>query len=369
MKRILALVMATVILLTLSACGQGDVSSPDSSSQGSSETVFVKPDNYATVLLVTINPQFRLYLDKDSNVLAVEAVNKDAQSFADTIKFEDKKVDAVVEEIVTKSNEKGFVKENAEVKFEVAEQKDEQVNVTEILNKVTTTANQTAQELKITINVKAEDKSTVESQGDSSSDSSNVQSEDASSETESSHTHNFSKATCTKAKTCSCGETEGKALGHNYKDGVCSRCKAKDPNYVSYTSLAKKGGTWEGMFWINDGAKTYYEVTIDIDEKVVGYGGGGLAIDIMGSEEEVQKAIKNGEAFEFDGEWWVGGFGGGRAEILNISEEGKTVTIKTDEGEVTFTRTGEKTLKVTYSSKDFICGQGIKAGTIFTYSK
>lgn len=368
MKRILALVLALALLFSLAACGKEDVSSPDSSSQGSSEEAFVKPDNYATVLLVTINPQFRLYLDKDGKVLAVEAVNKDAQSFADTISFENKKVEAVVEDIVTKANEKGFVKEDAAVSFEVSEKKSEEVNVTEILNTVTTAANQTAEELKIEISVKAEDKSTVANENNSSADSSSTQSEDASSETVPSHTHKFSKATCTKAKTCSCGETEGKALGHNYKEGVCTRCKAKDPNYVSYTAVSQKGGSWKGMFWIQDGVKNYYEVTFKIDEKMVSYGGGGTALDIMGSEEAVQEAIKNGEAFEFDGEWWAGGFGGGGITILSISEKGNTVTITTDEGNVTFTRTGEKTLKVTSSSEGFICSQGIKAGTIFTFS-
>lgn len=371
MKRILALVLAFVLLFTLSACGKEDVSSPDSSSQGSSEAVFVKPDNYATVLLVTINPQFRLYLDKDGKVLAVEAVNKDAQTFANTISFENKKVEAVVEDIVTKANEKGFVKENAQVKFEVSEKKSEEVNVTEILNTVTTAANQTATELELKIEVKTEDKTVTQSEDTSSAESSsNSQSEAASSETVSSHTHKFSKATCTKPKTCTCGETEGKALGHDYKDGVCTRCKAKDPNYVSYTALSKKGGSWKGMFWVenSDGIKNYYEVTFEIGEKMVSYGGGGTALDIMGSEEIVQEAIKNGEAFEFDGEWWALGFGGGGISILSISEKGKTVTITTDEGNVTFTRTGEKTLKVTSSSKDFICSQGIKVGTIFNFS-
>ena len=38
--------------------------------------------------------------------------------------------------------------------------------------------------------------------------------------------HNWIDATCTSPKTCSvCKKTEGKALGHNFKDGRnCSRC-------------------------------------------------------------------------------------------------------------------------------------------------
>lgn len=37
--------------------------------------------------------------------------------------------------------------------------------------------------------------------------------------------HSYSKATCTKPKTCStCGDTQGTSLGHTIIDGVCSKC-------------------------------------------------------------------------------------------------------------------------------------------------
>ncbi len=45
--------------------------------------------------------------------------------------------------------------------------------------------------------------------------------------------HSYSNATCTEAKKCSrCGTTSGSALGHSYSNGVCSRCGGKDSNYV-----------------------------------------------------------------------------------------------------------------------------------------
>ena len=54
--------------------------------------------------------------------------------------------------------------------------------------------------------------------------------------------HNYSNATCTSAKKCSrCGITSGSALGHSYSEGVCSRCGAKDSNYVKTYSI---GETW-----------------------------------------------------------------------------------------------------------------------------
>lgn len=50
--------------------------------------------------------------------------------------------------------------------------------------------------------------------------------------------HSFSIASCNSAKKCSrCGTTEGSALGHDYKNGVCERCYAKDPNYSSKYSF------------------------------------------------------------------------------------------------------------------------------------
>ena len=61
------------------------------------------------------------------------------------------------------------------------------------------------------------------------------------------HTHAFSDATCTEAPKCSCGETQGEALGHDFVKGVCSRCEAVDPDYVP---LITGTGTEEDPFVI-----------------------------------------------------------------------------------------------------------------------
>lgn len=46
--------------------------------------------------------------------------------------------------------------------------------------------------------------------------------------------HNWSDATCTEPAKCECGETQGEALGHDYKDGACTRCEAADPDYIPH---------------------------------------------------------------------------------------------------------------------------------------
>ena len=50
------------------------------------------------------------------------------------------------------------------------------------------------------------------------------------------HNHNYAAATCTAPATCSCGETQGEALGHNYVEGVCSNCNGVDPDYAGEVS-------------------------------------------------------------------------------------------------------------------------------------
>ena len=66
------------------------------------------------------------------------------------------------------------------------------------------------------------------------------------------HTHKYSEATCTESAKCTCGLTNGQELGHNYVEGVCSRCGSKDSIYVKRYSV--------GESWIVDGK---WEVTIN----------------------------------------------------------------------------------------------------------
>lgn len=69
--RVLALLL--VFLLTLlSGCGKAE------NKTGTVE--FVKPEQYASVLTVTINPEIKLYLDAKNQILAAEYLNNDAKA-------------------------------------------------------------------------------------------------------------------------------------------------------------------------------------------------------------------------------------------------------------------------------------------------
>ena len=78
-----------------------------------------------------------------------------------------------------------------------------------------------------------EDKDPTASSTPSATDS--VPETNATSSTQPPHSHSYGEATCTSPAKCSCGATNGSALGHSYSSGKCSRCGASDPNYVAHS--------------------------------------------------------------------------------------------------------------------------------------
>ena len=80
----------------------------------------------------------------------------------------------------------------------------------------------------------------------------------------SAHTHDYksvvTKPTCTQAGyttyTCSCGDSYKSdykdALGHDYKNGTCTRCGTKDPNYkpqADFTDVAAGSYCYDAVQW------------------------------------------------------------------------------------------------------------------------
>lgn len=124
------------------------------------EDEFVAPENYATVVQISINPTVNLYLDAQDNVLAVEYVNVDAKESYKEIEAEligaslAKSVDLVVKTAA----EKGYFAQNAEVKLDVVESKTEKK--VEVLAVAYTAANTALKEKEVaaTVVAKAEGK-------------------------------------------------------------------------------------------------------------------------------------------------------------------------------------------------------------------
>ena len=353
MKKILSIMMVLSLMMVLSSCGKGNSPSPNPDSESKTEE-FTVPKEYSSVLMVTINPQFRLYLDGNENVLAVEAVNEDAKSIANSIALEDKKVEAVIESIITESNKNGFVKADATVSFELVESKLEEQAKTDILSKIKKTADDTADKLKIEINVSINEPKIGT---DTESSDSTVSSEPI-------HTHSFSDATCTQPKTCSCGATDGNALGHNFENGTCTRCGDKDPNY-KLTSIFNKNGKWTSKYLLGT---ELYSVSITLNKPGEYYMGAAIGdlLSTLPSEMQNDPNIKN-NCEEYNGQFYFYGKGDG-SPLQSVTEEDHIITISDDSGEkLVFTRIDENTLKCSSAPNAFAGMEGISVGSVFTF--
>ncbi len=158
MKKVLSLIFClTIALSALVGCAPKETVGASSQVTSNEIADFEKPETYASVVLVTINPQFRLYLDADGVVLAVEPVNADAKTIEKKIEFKNKKVEAVVENLVVAANDGGFIKENATVDVKIASNSNaEEKDLNAILTTVKTSVSAKLTELEVTAEVTVE---------------------------------------------------------------------------------------------------------------------------------------------------------------------------------------------------------------------
>ena len=154
MKKWLVVLLSLMLLMTgMVGCKK------ESAEQVSSETAVVaqeKPLEYAAVVVVTINPQFKLYLDEKGAVLAVEGVNDDAKAVEKELNFANAKLESVVADLVTATKKSGFLKEDHTIRFEITEWKAPEVEATEILKQASEATNEVVKELEVAVTVETE---------------------------------------------------------------------------------------------------------------------------------------------------------------------------------------------------------------------
>lgn len=96
--------------------------------------------------------------------------------------------------------------------------------------------------------------------------------------------HNFANATCTSAKKCSrCGKTEGSALGHTYSNGVCSQCGKVNASQQkgSRTNPAKIGDT----------------ITFEYDKSILGTGTVQITLTKVLRGDKAKEYVDNANSF------------------------------------------------------------------------
>ncbi len=139
--------------------------------------------------------------------------------------------------------------------------------------------------------------------------------------------HIYLDADCTTAKTCvNCGTTQGRANGHDYVQGVCTRCEEDQPGYK-----ALLGNTWQTM------GKTFAEFELDVIQLHFDEEGAYLRAEFYGllselSPEKQEEQLKNPEnIIEYKrNKYYYKGFG--ESCPFTYEEEGNIVTIEVING-------------------------------------
>ncbi len=119
MKKLLSLFLVLCLCLSIALLsGCNNTENTDSS--------FVKPENYASVVRVQINPTVDLYLDGNDNILAVEFINEDAKESYSDIEQDliGKPLDQGVSLVVEAAAEDGYLEGNNDIKIDILEYTD-----------------------------------------------------------------------------------------------------------------------------------------------------------------------------------------------------------------------------------------------------
>ena len=143
-----AVLLLGCMVLVFSGCGKtgdvkesGAVESQTAAEQAEevtettevSETIFQIPENYSVVITVKINPELRIYLDENANVLAVEPVNEDAQKLIAAMQLEGMTFETCMEKMIAHAHEMGYLKEDGTI--QVTAEGDEEEFCSKILEK------------------------------------------------------------------------------------------------------------------------------------------------------------------------------------------------------------------------------------------
>lgn len=171
------LIMCTMLcLLAMGGCGKSTSSKEQETeqvnTQGQETTEIFSEENeirtesapvaeYASIVEVTINPELRLYLGADSEVLAVEYLNTDARDAYEQLDLVGKSVDACMEEVVTAAIEQHYLESGETVTVNVVEVKDENIDETTICNVCYEAVQQAATEKEVAAVIKVEDSTGV----------------------------------------------------------------------------------------------------------------------------------------------------------------------------------------------------------------
>ena len=92
------------------------------------------PEDYAAAVVITINPQIKLYLNENRMVIGTEYLNEDAKDAFSEVALEGDTLEDSMKLLVDAAVESEYLADGKDVKIEIAEIREESLNSEEICN-------------------------------------------------------------------------------------------------------------------------------------------------------------------------------------------------------------------------------------------
>lgn len=171
------------------------------------------------------------------------------------------------------------------------------------------------------------------------------------------------KVNATAAKNQPAATTKATACTHTYKDGVCTRCGAKDPQYVSLATLmAKQGGFQTKLIY----EKKLYSISLILWTRPHAYVGVAAPLSSLSEEMQKDENIRQ-QCINYNGVLYYNG--AGNNSNLTVHVNGESVTVTDEDGASLTLAPDGGNLKCTAVSGAFGGCGGIKIGTVLTFAK
>lgn len=152
MKRRIIAGMCLLVAFMLCSCGKSNELQDNMTGQ---ETIVETkgeqvPETYAVAVVVTINPQVKLYLDANSVIVGVEYLNEDAKAAFSDVDLTNVTMEDGMEKIISAAVEKNYLSDGKDVSIDVAEVKNETSDAVAICKKAETAVIKAAEEKHVT---------------------------------------------------------------------------------------------------------------------------------------------------------------------------------------------------------------------------
>ena len=171
------------------------------------------------------------------------------------------------------------------------------------------------------------------------------------------------KVNATAAKNQPAATTKATACTHTYKDGVCTRCGAKDPQDVSLATLmAKQGGFQTKLIY----EKKLYSISLILWTRPHAYVGVAAPLSSLSEEMQKDENIRQ-QCINYNGVLYYNG--AGNNSNLTVHVNGESVTVTDEDGASLTLAPDGGNLKCTAVSGAFGGCGGIKIGTVLTFAK